>query len=135
MSDSESVLQPLDVIWLYHGTATGQTKNRMMVCVSPDDGFFLPINTRDKFRPCFALLKQPNHTWLDHDSHIECDFLEYDECEIEESIRCNDVIGFVDFSHIPDIINGLKQSRVVRIADRLRISEILTEFEADYNRS
>lgn len=132
---SGSDLQPLDVIWLYHGTAAGRAKHRMMVCISPRDGFFLPINTADKFRPCFALPKHPNHAWLNHDSHIECDILVYDDFEIEQSIRGNNVIGFVDFLHIPDIIDGLKQSRVVSAADRSRVIDVLTTFERTYNRS
>lgn len=131
---SGSDLQPLDVIWLYHATAAGRAKQRMMVCISPEDGFFLPINTADRFRPCFALSKHPKHAWLDHDSHIECDILVYDDFEIEQSIRRNPAIGFVDFSHIPDIIDGLKQSRVVSAADRATVIDVLTIFERTYNR-
>jgi len=103
---SSSDLQPLEVIWLHHGTARGLAKTRMMVCISPEDGFFLPINTTDRFRPCFTLPRIPHHDWLKHDSHIECDVLVFDEYPVEESIAHDGIIGYVDFSHIDDILVG-----------------------------
>jgi hypothetical protein len=125
---SASDLQPLEVLWLFHGTAKGEVKNRMMVCVSPEDGFFLPINTTDRHRPCFALSMRPDHLWLDHDSHVECDILIFDEYLIDESMRRHGVVGYLSFHHVDDIIDGLGRSVVVSELDRRRISSVLTSY-------
>ncbi len=128
---SASDLQPLDVIWLFHGTAQGNRKDRMMVCVSPHDGFFLPINTENFHRPCFPLRKTPDHEWLNHDSHVECNVLEYDDFAIEDSIAKHDIVGYLALSHVRDIVAGLTASVAIRKADRETIIATLKAFEAE----
>lgn len=125
-------LQPLDVIWLFHGTARGARKRRMMVCISPHDGLFLPINTANHHRPCFRLSKAPHHDWLDHDSHVECNVLEYDEYEIEQSIETSGTIGYLHLSHVQDILDGLARSTGIRAGDRELIVGILSGFRAEH---
>ena len=83
-----------------------------MVCIAPDDGLFLPINTRHHFRPCFPILREPDHEWLDHDSHVECNIIEYDEMPVEESLRDYGIVGRLALRHADDVIAGVEASGI-----------------------
>ena len=72
-----------DVIWVFDRT-TRPAKNKMIVCLSFANGWFLRINTSGRFRPA-VFIDNARNPWLDHNSYVECTLLEFDEFEIEES--------------------------------------------------
>lgn len=102
------MVEPFQVVWLFHGTARGQKKPRWMICILPDQGFFLPI-TSEPFFPDIPISKSPDHEWLDHDSHIECNILEYDEFAVEEAILDKE-INYASFDLIDPILEALSKS-------------------------
>ena len=111
-----------EVIWLFDRT-TNPPKPKMMVCLSYDDGFFLRINTSDKFRPCVAISNAEN-TWLDHDSYIECALLEIDEFELDESVMRNGIIGTVAFSCLDQVKDKLLSAKYLRPDDKRTLEAI-----------
>lgn len=112
----------LDVIWVFDRT-TRPPKNKMYVCLSFEEGWFLRINSSDKFRPCVAL-SQLGHAWLDHDSFIECALLELDEFEIEDAVFRGGIIGSVDGSLASSIADKLLSARYLRPDDKQRLKQI-----------
>jgi len=63
-------LKPLDVIWTYDGLIRPPGP-KMVVCLHPDTGLFVRINTKGR-PPGSVLIAHQEHSFLDHDSHVEC---------------------------------------------------------------
>lgn len=122
------MVRVFDVIWLYDDGAEGQRKPRMMVCLSPDDGFFFRINTSPKFLPNVAIMRNPHHAWLVHDSFVQCSLLEYDEYPVQETLESRGVIGQVHFSMVSPIVERLRAAHF-RQGDKLKITKLLRELE------
>jgi hypothetical protein len=75
-----------DVLWLFDGTAAGATKERMFVCLDPENGWFARIVTRQPRRDPVQLTIAA-HPFLDHDSFVETGIpVEFYEGEIEEAV-------------------------------------------------
>lgn len=111
------MLNAFEVIWLPDTTARGQRKTRMMVCLVPDEGFFLRINSDKRHVPNTPLLKHPLHSFLERDSFVECNLLTISDDWIEEAISNSGVVGFLDPSMIEPILDALRQSRHLRQSD------------------
>lgn len=111
-----------DVIWVFDRTTQPQ-KYKMYVCLSYEDGWFLRINSTDRYRPCVAIYRSEN-AWLDHDSFIECALLEVDEFEIDEAITRGGIVGVVGSSLTSSIAETLLSVRTLRPNDKLRLLQI-----------
>ena len=96
----------------------------MQVCLSYQEGWFLRINTRDVPRPCVAI-SQTDNEWLDHDSHVECALLVFDEFEIEEAIRAGGPIGTLTEAVKPEILRKLVGQPYLREADKQVLRRLL----------
>jgi hypothetical protein len=61
----------------------------MVVCISEVAlGFFFRINSKSGWQKSLPLARIPHHTFLHHDSFLECGApLELDEYIVEESLR------------------------------------------------
>ena len=116
------MLNFFEVIWVFDRSIRPPNP-KMYVCLSYEDGWFLRINTSDKFRPCVAI-PQPTNVWLKHDSHIECALLEVDEFEIDEYLMTNQPIGSVDRLHADEVYAKLINATYLRASDKLRLGEI-----------
>ncbi|MFN3970341.1 MAG: hypothetical protein ACK4L4_03075 [Gemmobacter sp.] len=118
------MLRTFDVIWLFDRT-TDPPKWRMNACVSWEDGWFLRINTRNSFRPCVAIDKACN-PWLDHDSFVECNLLEWDEFEMEEAMRSpRNPVGALHSDFREPVLRELIGLRQVRLADKERLGVLM----------
>lgn len=112
------------VIWVFDRTTNPQ-KHRMMVCVSFEDGWFLRVNTNNRFRPAVPIDRARN-PWLDHDSHVECVVQEWDEFEITEAIReRGGSIGLLHRDHYPSVLAELLNNRFTRKSDKEKLRVLL----------
>lgn len=88
-------LQPLDVIVVYDDFIKPPGP-KLWVCIEPTSGFFLRINSKPWPTP-ILVRKHPNHSFLDHDSYVECgEFLVADDYVIDESVRRHGILGRFD---------------------------------------
>jgi hypothetical protein len=116
----------LDVILIYDELIE-PPHPKMVVCVNQNDGWFFRINTRNIWRPCVPLLREPNHKFLDHNSFLHCAILELDDYIIDEAIRVKGIIGSVHRNLIPDIERKIIQSADIRSEDRSLIVSLMNE--------
>ena len=114
------MLRLFDVIVVLDVTARNP-KPRMMVCISPDEGEFLRINSRDKFRPCVPIHRLPDHRFLDHDSFIEVNILVLDEFVVEQCLGRSGVIGRVHDGMKDPILECIDGLTYISAADKARI--------------
>lgn len=96
------MLKPLDVIWIYDNLID-PPHPKMVVSVHPAEGLFYRINSRPFLRPCVALIKDPDHLWLDHDSFLHIDPLMLDDYIVEMALKRSGVIGVVATNLSPEI--------------------------------
>lgn len=97
-----------------------------MVCLNYDEGWFLRINSEDKFQPCVAISKKEN-TFLKHDSHVECRLLIIDEFELEEELKRKGVIGSVHPNAKDGILKKLLGLGYINKADKDELKRIFSE--------
>lgn len=118
------VLGLFEVIWVFDRT-TRPPKSKMVVCLSYTEGWFLRVNTSGRFRPCIAIDKKRN-PWLDHDSHVECTLLQFDEFEIEESLRdWKNPVGTLHLDHKALILKALLGERYINRSDKAALVALL----------
>ena len=118
------MLDLFDVIWVFDRT-TNPPKPKMIVCLSYADGWFLRVNTKGSFRPCVPIDVKRN-PWLDHDSHVECALLEFDEFEIEDSLRNpGNFVGKLHKDHAKAILGALVREPYIRSADKIALGRLL----------
>ena len=117
------MLELFEVIWIFDRTTKPQ-KRKMVVCLDSDEGWFLRINSKDRFKPCVPI-SQSEHSWLEHDSYVECTFLMLDEFEVDESIRREGIVGQVSLALKTKVLGHLKAARYIRDDDKRRLIEIL----------
>ena len=92
----------------------------MVVCIEPDLGFYLRINSYPEWEPCVPIIKEPDHGFLKWDSHIECNVLDPDDYIIQESLKAGGVIGTVSPILCQSILAALGGTALAR-ADRVAI--------------
>jgi hypothetical protein len=118
------LLRTFDVIWLFDRTTTPQ-KWKLNVCLSWDDGWFLRVNTRSFFRPCVAIDRLHN-AWLDHDSFVECNLMEWDEFELEEALRRpGQPVGALHSDFRAPVLLELEGLPYLRAADKAKLRLLL----------
>lgn len=116
------MLDFFEVIWVFDRTTRPQ-KRKMYVCLSFEDGWFLRVNTSDRYRPCVAI-QTFNNDWLDHDSYVECALLEVDEFEIEDALRREPPLGFLHKNYLLEVRDKMLSASFHRPSDISRL-EIL----------
>ncbi|GHC66102.1 hypothetical protein [Neogemmobacter tilapiae] len=120
----DAMLGLFQVIWAFDRSTT-PPKPKMLVCLCWEEGWFLRINTADRFRPCVAVLKADN-PWLDHDSHVECGLLVWDEYELEEAMKNRrNPLGFLHDKHRSQILAHLEAAPYIRAADKVKLRSLL----------
>jgi hypothetical protein len=115
----------LDVIWIDDETVD-PPHPKMVVCVNVQDGWFFRINSLDKIRPCIHLTKTPDHSFLHHDSFLDCCLLELDDYIISESVKIRGVIGCLNSNRIQPLIDMVRRSWTLNDGDREIIIALLT---------
>lgn len=96
--------RPLDVLLIFDETIRPPGP-KMVVAIHPDNGWYYRINTKI-WRPAVLIKKEPDNTFLSHDSYLECgDPLEIDDSIIEESVHKHGVIGTLS----KDVCDGIKK--------------------------
>lgn len=117
-----------DVLWLFDGTAAGENKDRMFVCLEPTRGWFARIVTRQpRYRP--VSLPESGHPFLRHDSYVETGMpVEFYEAEVDESER-RGVAGRVSHTVAAAIVTAWSDARVTPPAAR---EEIVTRVRETY---
>ncbi|RFC67492.1 hypothetical protein DY251_10870 [Mesorhizobium denitrificans] len=105
-------LRPLDVL-NHRDSESVVNKNKprpkMVACIEPQRGWFLRINSRSHFAPCFPI-NQTDHPWLHAgDSFLGCRILQLTELQIEDALARNagSAIGKIAAKHIPEILKHL----------------------------
>jgi hypothetical protein len=64
--------------------------------------------------------------WLDHDSHVECVLLEFDEFEIGESLKTPaNFVGKLHFDYAKPILQALLREPYIRQADKIMLGQLL----------
>lgn len=100
----------------------------MQVCIDFVEGWFLRINTRDIIRPCVSI-KQVDNQFLKHDSHIDCSLHIVDEYELEEALlRGSGVIGRVDLSYAPTVLEALLAATFISPRDKQRLRSLFEPY-------
>lgn len=113
-----------DVIWVFDRT-TRPAKNKMIVCLSFANGWFLRINTSGRFRPA-VFIDNARNPWLDHNSYVECTLLEFDEFEIEESLKNpRNPVGRLHTDHFATILAALLGESYIRRSDKNVLTTLL----------
>ncbi|MCI5047672.1 MAG: hypothetical protein MRY59_09225 [Aquisalinus sp.] len=126
------MLKLLDVIWVHDGTID-PPKLKMVVAISIQEALFLRINSKPNFRPNVKLPKEPDHSFLEHDSYLNCGtVLELDDYIISESLRRNgeQPYGYISPGLIPEIKEAIYKSRI-RYADRKIIFDELDNLQTN----
>lgn len=118
-------LSTFDVVWVWDASIR-PPGSKMIVCVDFSEGEFLRINTLSRYKPCVPICRDPHHMWLEHDSHIECNLLIFDDYYIGEALKIRGVIGAVDSALKPNVLNLLMRSGTVPNADKARITSVLS---------
>lgn len=118
------MLALLETIWIYDGLIN-PPHPKMVVCMSPEDGWFFRINSRPHFKPCVPLLREPDHQWLDHDSHLQCSILMLDDYVVDAAIERNGVVGSVSLELREEIIRGIMAGRDTPPRDKQRLCDLL----------
>jgi hypothetical protein len=118
-------LAPLDVIIIPDETIEPPGP-KMVVCIHPANGWFYRINTKSHWHPSIALNRLPDHSFLDHDSFLQCgDFLDLDDYVIEQSMNREGIIGKISPLLCGQIITALAGAIYVTESDKSQIRNIL----------
>jgi hypothetical protein len=120
------MLKPLDVIAIFDGTLR-EPKPKLVASIVPEEGWFYRINSRPFLRPWVALLRDPDHTWLQHDSYLHCEILMLDDYIVEESIERHGIIGTIAPMLKPDIRKWTLQARYISSSDSAKICSVLAD--------
>lgn len=103
----------LDVIWA-KDAGIDPAKWKMWVCIAPQAGFFLRINSRPSWQPAVRLLRS-EHPFLDHDSYLHCrEVVEATPSQVENAMREQNipkrrgVVGSVVASLVPEIRSAIE---------------------------
>lgn len=99
-------------------------KMKMLICLDYGAGWFLRVNTSNRFRPAVAIDVARN-PWLDHDSHVECTVLEFDEYTIDDALRSRGPIGRLHGDHFAAILKELLHLPYIRQPDKERLALLL----------
>jgi hypothetical protein len=120
------VLERFEVIWVFDRSIE-PPKPKMIVCLSYEKGWFMRINSSARFRPCVPISVVMN-PWLDHDSHVECVLLEFDEYEIEESMKNRrNPVGHLHKDYAKAILQALVREPYIRTADKISLGHLLSD--------
>ncbi len=88
---------------------------KMVVCICRANGLYLRINSGGTWPGSIPLPKKPMHSFLHHDSFIECgNLIELDDYIVEDA----HVIGRVDAALIPAILSAIDDSVNLRRGDK-----------------
>jgi hypothetical protein len=110
------VITALDVILVFDGTIHPPGW-KMIVCVCPVNGFYFRINSKPW--PEAVVIRLPDHRFLTHDSHIECNGpLDMDDFSIQESIAAKGIIGRIDVKVVPEIVAAVDRCRSISPVDK-----------------
>lgn len=104
------MMKPLEVTWVPDDTILPPGP-KMVACIVPAQGWFFRINTADHWRPNVPLVRLPDHPFLKHDIHLECQILELDDFVIAEALRKTGVIGSISPTLTPMIRAAVRQNR------------------------
>lgn len=98
----------------------------MAVIIEPDCLFYFRINSEDRFKPCIPLQREPHHTFLKHDSYLECNLpQELTEFEVEQALHKQGVIGKIHASLATQIYELVKDNPVINKDDKRVIGTAL----------
>ena len=117
-------MRPLEVIWIPDATIKPPGP-KMVVCISPEFGWYFRINTRGHWVPSVPLPKEPDHPWLKHDSHLECNILELNDYVIEQALDASGIIGSVSTALCPAIRDAVRANRTMSSTDKMVIHQVL----------
>lgn len=122
-------LRPLDVIWA-HDDLIKPPGPKMFVCLAPEHGLFVRINTKGWRRGSVPVAREPHHLFLEWDSHVECgSVFELDDYVIEQSIeRGRGVIGRLCAALALSLIEAVRHATTVRETDKAIIAAALVAF-------
>jgi hypothetical protein len=117
------VLRALDVLWV-EDDLIRPPGPKMVVCVNPEAGLFFRINTRG-WRSGSVPIAQADHTFLRHDSHIECGApFELDDYLIDQSLsHGKGVIGRIKVELVPMLLAEVARARTLSNRDKQAIRE------------
>ena len=102
---------------------------KWVVCVEPDLGFFLRINSEGWRDGSVEIVRLPHHDFLQYDSFIECgDPLELDGYVVEHALADKGIVGRIDPSLAPDIGAAVQSCSLIARADKLAIQQALSVF-------
>ena len=106
-------LQPGDVVRLFDNLAT-PPKWKRFVCVSPEDGWFMRINSepRHDARRNVQLPRKGNECCLEHDSYLDLySILEFDDSVVDDSLQmpAND-LGPLSKESLYELINATRSA-------------------------
>ncbi len=100
----------------------------MVVCLCPDAGLFVRINTRG-WRSGRVPIAKREHPFLDHDSQIECaGVFELDDYIIEQAMTPpgRGIIGRIAASLVPSLLAAIAAAPTLRDEDKAAIRDALS---------
>lgn len=94
----------------------------MAVCIQPDCLLFFRINSSDRWKPAVAIGREPHHTFLHHDSFIECHLpFELTEYDVEQALKIRGIVGRIHADLAPVIFAEVRKNAVISAEDRKAI--------------
>lgn len=101
-----------DVLWLFDGTARGESKMRMFVCLDPEQGWCARIVSRQPRHDPVAIGRS-DHPFLDHDSFIETGMpVEFYEGELEDAVADGRLAGRISADAARRIVAAWERAKV-----------------------
>jgi hypothetical protein len=114
----------LEVIEIFH-ELINPPDWKMVVCLNEPLGLFININTKGLRIGSLSIPKAPHHSFLDHDSNLECGRVyEFDDYLIGRA----KVIGRIHELHVPDIIARVDRTIDISGTVKRAICDALTPF-------
>lgn len=78
-------------------------------------------------RPCVPISKALN-LFLRHDSHVDCSINMVDEYEIDEAMRRDGVIGSIDISYAPLVLDKMTKAVFINQRDKDRLAILFAPY-------
>ena len=115
------MIKTLDVIWI-HDQYIHPKDWKMAVIVEPDCLFYFRFNSSDRWQPAVKVDREPHHTFLKHNSFLQCDLAnELTEFDVEQALNAEGVIGTLHSSLVEQVYALVKANPKINNIDKKAI--------------
>jgi hypothetical protein len=99
---------------------TDPPKYKRLICVDREQGWFFRLNSRPIWKPNMLIPHEGNETWLEHNTYVHLNILEFDDTVVEESLK-------VPANFLGEISDGVRE----RLIEAVESASTLTQEQKD----